>query len=178
MLSTRSLNNSVAKTPGSLPRSKTRMATASQQSKNKLPDGCNTFVTYSFTYHQMSLLTLHPPIVLDIDISPSTEAENRLSIKAIESGKAANIDAVHAEMLKADLTTSAKIFTDLFRKIWEKDTIPEDWNKGLIDKLSTRQAASRTVTTCLASHCSHWRNHLGKIDVGTGQKLRQEQAGF
>ena len=51
----------------------------------------------------------------------------------MKGGKAAGIDAIHAEMLKADLTTSTK--TDLFRNIWDKETIPDDWDKDLIVKL-------------------------------------------
>lgn len=35
-------------------------------------------------------------------------------------------------MLKADLITSTKVLTDLFRSIWEEETIPSDWDKGLI----------------------------------------------
>lgn len=44
----------------------------------------------------------------------------------MKCGKAAGIDFIHAEMLKADLDTSTKVFTDLFRNTWEKDTVPED----------------------------------------------------
>ena len=65
-------------------------------------------------------------------------------------GKAAGIDIIHEEVLKADLNSSTKFLTDLFRKIWEKDTIPDDWNNGLI----------------------------GRIDAAVDQKLSQKQAGF
>ena len=50
-------------------------------------------------------------------------------------GKAAGTDVIHGEMLKADLTTSTEVLTELFRNIWDKETIPDDWNEGLIVKL-------------------------------------------
>ena len=75
---------------------------------------------------------VNPPQVeniLDIDISPPIEAKVESAIKAMKGGKAAWIDSNHAEMLKADLGTSCKVLTDLFRHISEKDLIPGDWNK-------------------------------------------------
>ena len=39
------------------------------------------------------------------------------------------------EMLKADLGTATRVVTDLFETIWEKETIPIDWAKGLIIKV-------------------------------------------
>lgn len=41
-------------------------------------------------------------------------------------------------MLKADNQTSTKVLTNLFANICENNTIPEDWEKGLIVKLSKR----------------------------------------
>lgn len=69
----------------------------------------------------------HPPAdnILHIDTNPTSEVDVRLAIKAMKNGKAADIDAIHAEMLKADLHTSTKVLTGLFRKIWEKDVIPD-----------------------------------------------------
>ena len=49
----------------------------------------------------------------------------------MKNGKAANIHDIHAEMLNADLTTSTRVLTNLFKKIQK---IPEDWAKGLIAK--------------------------------------------
>ena len=51
-----------------------------------------------------------PPVPddLNIDTSPPTEAEVRNAIKAMKSGKAPGVDSIHAEMLKADLSTSIK----------------------------------------------------------------------
>lgn len=53
----------------------------------------------------------------------------------MKNGNTAGIDSIRAEMLKADLDTSCKVLTDLFRNIWEQETIPDDWNKDLTVKL-------------------------------------------
>ena len=38
-------------------------------------------------------------------------------------------------MLKPDIPTSTRVLTDLFQNIWNSDTIPEDWSKGIIVKV-------------------------------------------
>ncbi|EDO35323.1 predicted protein, partial [Nematostella vectensis] len=53
----------------------------------------------------------------------------------LKNGKACGNDSIHAEMLKADLETSTHVLTDFFHSVWESDTIPNDWTKGLIVKL-------------------------------------------
>ena len=61
----------------------------------------------------------NPPLAEDapnIDTSPPTHEEVKCAIQAMKGGKAAGIDAIHAKMLKADLTTSTKVLTELFRK--------------------------------------------------------------
>ena len=68
--------------------------------------------------------------VLEINISPPTEAEVRAAIKAMKSGKASGTDSIHAKMLRAYIGTSTKLLTDLFITIWTKDNIPADWTKG------------------------------------------------
>ena len=69
--------------------------------------------------------------VLEINACPPTEVEIRTAIKATKSGKAADIDSIHAEMLKVDIETSTKILANLFMTIWARDTMPVDWTKGV-----------------------------------------------
>ena len=66
----------------------------------------------------------------------------------MKSGKAAGIDSIHAEMLKADLCTLTKVLADLFRNIWEKDIILDDWSKGLIGKIPKKGNIQ---------NCDNWR---------------------
>ncbi|XP_078141751.1 uncharacterized protein LOC139917505 [Centroberyx gerrardi] len=121
--------------------------------------------------------------ILNINTSPPTETEVKSAIKATKNGKAAGIDSIHAEMLKADLNTSVKVLTDLFRNIWDRNVIPEDWAKVLIAKIPKKGNLQ---------NCNNWRGItllsipskvfckvlLGRIDMTIDTKLRQEQAGF
>lgn len=85
---------------------------------------------------------------IDIDIGPPTEGEFRRSIEAKKCWKAAFIKNIHAEILKADLHTTTKLLTDLFRNKWEKDTIPKDWTRGLIVKIPKKGNLQ---------NCDNWR---------------------
>ena len=121
--------------------------------------------------------------VLRIDTSPPTNEEVKLAIKATKIGKAAGIDSIQSEMLKADLNISSKMLAHLFRNIWEKETIPGDWDKGLIVKVPKK-----------GNHlnCDNWRGItllsipskvfcrilIGRIESAVDQTLREEQAGF
>ncbi|KAJ8361543.1 hypothetical protein SKAU_G00180680 [Synaphobranchus kaupii] len=72
---------------------------------------------------------------LEINTSPPDYDEVRTAILVQKSGKACGIDATHDEMLKADISTSTRVLTDLFQNIWNSDTVPGDWSKGLIAKI-------------------------------------------
>ena len=128
----------------------------------------------------------NPPLAQDdliIDITPPTEEEVEKAIKCLKTGKAPGIDCIHAEMLKADIKTSSKVLTNLFKNIWDKDTIPDDWSKGLIVKLPKKGELG---------NCNNWRGItllsipskvfcrilLDRIDQAIDERLRQEQAGF
>ena len=56
-----------------------------------------------------------PPVPddLNIDTRPPTEGEVKNAIKAMKSGKS----PIHAEMLKADLSTATRVLTNLFDTI-------------------------------------------------------------
>ncbi|XP_030638825.1 uncharacterized protein LOC115819438 [Chanos chanos] len=104
-------------------------------------------------------------------------------VKTTKNGKAAGIDSIHAEMLKADLDTSVKVLTDLFRNIWDRNVIPEDWAKSLIAKIPKKgnlQNCKNCQGITLLSIPSKvfCRVLLGRIDMAIDTKLRQEQAGF
>lgn len=73
--------------------------------------------------HQMTLLAF----------TLAYQFKNRLRQPAgHEVGKAPGMDAGQTGMLKPDITKSAKVLKDLFRKIWEQDAWPQDWRKCLI----------------------------------------------
>ena len=47
-------------------------------------------------------------------------------------------------MSKADLSKATRVLTELFESIWDKETIPSDWAKGIIIKLTKK----RNVQVC------------------------------
>ena len=121
--------------------------------------------------------------LLNINISPPTETEVRSAIQMTKDGKAAGFDSIHAEMLKADLNTSVKVFTDLFRNIWDTNVIPVDWAKGLIAKIPKKGNLQdcnnwRGITLLSIPSKVFCRILLSRIDDAINTKLRQEQAGF
>ena len=128
----------------------------------------------------------NPPPAEDahnIDTSPPTHEEVKCAIQAMKGGKAAGIDAIHAEMLKADLTTSTKVLTELFRNICDKEIIPDDWDKGLIVKLPKKGNLQncdnwRGITLLSIPSKVFCRILLSRIESVVDQNLRQEQAGF
>ena len=78
-------------------------------------------------------------VVDDIDINkeieegPVTKLEIKNAIKDVKNDKAAGIDNITVEMMKADIATdNSRCFYDLLSVIWEEERIPEDWCKGLI----------------------------------------------
>ena len=86
-------------------------------------------------------------------------------------------------MLKADLNASTKVLTDLFRKIWEKDAVPDDLNEGLIVKFPKKGSIQncdnwRGITLLSIPSKIFYRILLGRIYAAVDLKLRQEQVGF
>ena len=53
----------------------------------------------------------------------------------VKTWKASGPDNMPQEALKADLNTATEILHSLFKKIWEKEKLPDDRKEGLIIKL-------------------------------------------
>ena len=116
---TRSLRNSVTKAPASKPLLNTMMVINNLTTEQEQAARWVQHPREVLNHTPKGDPSYPPPadIALDIDTSPLTEEDDRLFIKAMKCGKAASIDCLHAEMLKADLNTLTKVLTDLFRKI-------------------------------------------------------------
>ena len=84
------------------------------------------------------------PDDLNIDTSPQQKQKIKCH-QSYEERKAPGVDSIYAEMLKADLSTATRVLTNLFDTIWDKETIPYDWDKGLIIKKGNLQV------------CDNWR---------------------
>ena len=88
-----------------------------------------------------------------------------------------------AEMIHSDIDIAVKVFGRLYRKVWDEEYIPEDWKKGLINKIPKKGDLT---------DCGNWRGItlnsviakiLGRILInrikdGTDKKLRKEQTVF
>ena len=66
----------------------------------------------------------------EIEEGPVTKLEIKNAIKDMKNGKAAGIDNITVELMKADIDTTADVLHDLLSLIWEEERIPEDWWKG------------------------------------------------
>ena len=64
-----------------------------------------------------------------------SKSEIRAAIQATKNGKVARSDWAPAEALKADMSTSVDILYRLSARIWEEESIPEDWRKGIFVKV-------------------------------------------
>ena len=64
----------------------------------------------------------------EIDVSDEciTRQEIKQALKNMKNGKAAGMDSITTELLKADMDTTACVLEDLFRTVWESKEIPED----------------------------------------------------
>ncbi|KAL0187117.1 hypothetical protein M9458_018787, partial [Cirrhinus mrigala] len=100
-----------------------------------------------------------------------------------KKSKAPGYDNLNAELFKADPDLAATILQPLFRTIWERKQVPDDWNKGIIVKIPKKGALS---------DCNNWRGItllsvpskiLAKVIIqriydAVDKSLRNEQAGF
>lgn len=121
--------------------------------------------------------------ILEINTNPPDSAEVKAAIQTLKSGKACGIDAIHAEMLKADILTSTRVLTDLFQNIWNSNTIPEDWSKGLIVKVPKKGNIKncdnwRGITLLSIPSKVFCRVLLNRMETAIDTRIRQEQAGF
>ena len=119
----------------------------------------------------------------EIDVDAPTKAEIYAALKEMKSGMAGGVDSLMVEILKTDLEICVDVLYYFLHKVWEKEQIPEDWQRGLIVKLPKKGDLTK---------CNNWRGVtlmvvaakvLGKIIItrirdGIDNKLHQEQAGF
>ena len=66
------------------------------------------------------------PTIEEIEIGYITKGEIRKVVREMKNGKAAGIDSITVEMLKADVETTTDVLDELFQIIWDQQKIPED----------------------------------------------------
>ncbi|CAB3223438.1 unnamed protein product [Arctia plantaginis] len=124
-----------------------------------------------------------PSRLLDIKVDPPTHDAVAKAIPSLKIGKAPGLDLVTAEILNADLSSAVKVLAPLIKRIWTKEELPYDWNKGLLITMPKKGDLSQ---------CSNWRGItllsvpskvfckiiLDRLSVVVEPLLRKEQAGF
>lgn len=120
---------------------------------------------------------------LRVNTEPPSHSEIVRAIKELRNGKAGGMDNIPPEVLKADAQQSADLLLPIFRKIWEKEQMPDEWKKGLLIKLPKKGDLA---------NCENWRGImllsvpskvfsriiLNRMKEAIDQKTRKEQAGF
>jgi Reverse transcriptase (RNA-dependent DNA polymerase)/Domain of unknown function (DUF6451) len=104
----------------------------------------------NLSHVQDSSEVLQPRITpeLKIDTNPPTKPEIIKALKELKNRKAAGIDEIPAEILKADVDTTAEALLPLFRDVWINESLPEDWLQGIIIKIPKKGDLSE---------CKNWR---------------------
>ena len=70
-----------------------------------------------------------------ISCKKPTKAEIKKAIMTLRNGKAAGLDGIPAEAIKADIETMTSVLHSLFSKIWEKEEVPAQWTEWIVIKL-------------------------------------------
>jgi hypothetical protein len=70
-----------------------------------------------------------------IQTSSPTIKDMRKAIDDLRSDKAAGIDQIPPEMLKADVNLFANVLYPIFKQAWELEKLSNDWLQGVLVKL-------------------------------------------
>ena len=70
-----------------------------------------------------------------MSLEAPTMEEIKKAIRTLNNGKAAGLDGIPAEAMKAAQQVSMEVFHPLFEKIWNEEEVPSDWKEGFIVKL-------------------------------------------
>ena len=107
--------------------------------------------------HFKTVLNRPPPVdpppvqaaqPLNFNTGPISIHEIKTALKNLKNGKAAGAENIPPEALKAGGQTSVNILHDLINHIWETETIPQEWRKGLLVKLPKKGNIG---------YCENWR---------------------
>ena len=101
----------------------------------------------------------------------------------MKSGKAPGYDSITADLLRVDTDTTVQVLHELFNKMWQEESIPENWLRGLIIKLPKKgdlMSCENWTGITLMSIVTEvlGRVLIKRIVAGTDAELRGEQAGF
>ena len=73
--------------------------------------------------------------LLDVNTAKPSNEEIAKAIHNQKNGKAPGPDGISAEILKGDVNIPTQMLYEIYAKIWEEETIPEDWREGHLVKI-------------------------------------------
>ena len=123
------------------------------------------------------------PEIEEISTRPISKGEVKNAISSLKNGKAAGVDNIVAELLKADIETATQKLHEVIQMIWENEVIPYEWLKGLIVKLpkkgNLRECTSwRGITRLVIASKVLGKILIVRLKSGADKRLRAEQVGF
>ena len=123
------------------------------------------------------------PTELQIETGPPTRGEIYKAIRLLNNGKAEGPDGIPAEILKADINTSADMLEILLKRIWEEEDVPLEWKEGHIVKIPKKgnlDMCNNYRGICLLATAGKVLNRiiLERLRGVLDKELREEQAGF
>ena len=136
----------------------------------------NPSLLYDFT-------TEHIPEELPVTTEAIEAREVQLAVKAFKNHKTAGLDQITGELLKHGGGKMIQDLTRLLNNCWLKESVPEDWQKGIIIKIPKKGNLN---------DCNNWRGItllsapgkifclilLQRLRDAIDKMLREEQAGF
>ena len=75
---------------------------------------------------------------LNVNVDVITEEETASAISKMKNNKAARLDEITAELMKAGSQTIISTLTTLLNTCWTSKMVPNEWSKGIIVKLLKR----------------------------------------
>jgi hypothetical protein len=116
-------------------------------------------------------------------VDTPSKGEVKKAILSMKLSKAPGIDGLTAEILKADIDTKVEMLHPVLIKVWESETLPEDWNTGCVIPLpkkgdlsvcdNWRSNASLSVPSKVLTHVI--KNRLKPV---IERSIRSQQNGF
>jgi hypothetical protein len=120
---------------------------------------------------------------MKINTDSPTLDEVKTVIKQLKDRKAPGFSNIPPNILTADVDTTAKLLHFLMVLIWKEKKYPNDWNKGIVNKLPRKGDLS---------NCNNWRGiallpivsemfsriMLSRIQGPVDKVIRKEEAGF
>lgn len=118
-----------------------------------------------------------------INSNPPTKAEITRAIRDLKNGKSPGIDNIFPEALKACPDVTTNMLYPLLVDIWNEETLPEDWQIGLLVKIPKKGDLTlcgnwRGITLLSIASKILTKVILNRIQSVVDERLRKEQAGF